>query len=823
MKAAAVADLVTLLWDEALLPAAARAERAAAGRFTDARDLARHLVQRGWLTPWQANQLILGRGRELLLGRYVLLERVGQGGMGQVFKARHRLLERTDAVKVIHPKIVSQPHAVQRFLREAKATARLSHPHLITVHDAGENGGRYYMAMEFVPGTDLAKLVGRLGPLPWPQVSRILHQAALGLQHAHERGLVHRDLKPSNLLLTEATGQVKILDLGLARILEDADIGTADRLTSERVIMGTPDYMAPEQALDTHRVDIRADLYSLGCTAYHLLAGQVPFPGGANVEKLLRHQLEQPRPLEQLRPDLPPGLLDTVRRLLEKDPAQRYQTPTELAQALVSLFAAGPAGAATEAHRPSAGEAAPAPCAPGPAGAASAAPAHTGGAPALPSLLPLPAIPALPSTGVALDTGQAGSLRHGLSAGAPEPEPGTAIRAEAQPTLPAPRWRRASRVAVAGLGGLVVVTIVLLTRGWFSGGSAPPDPGGAENQGSVPLGGKPIVAAQSWSLDWKAGPTLGPPADLVQAGALFGVALSPDGKRVAMTGGNYDHLTQPGFVLLVEWGSGNWQLLGNPRHAGSRVAFSPDGKTLVSVTGDVTDQRAPVAGDVTFWEVAPRKERKTVPALPGGIHQLAMAPGGKWVAVAGVNAGLKLLDLPAGQDRGNVEHLGKRDFTALAVSPDGLFLALGDVDGALEVSETAGKAGRCRIPPPPKKVAALSGLAFRPGGAEVVGTTGVPAGQSAEIRGWDVTNKQLKWFVRCGDSHIFAMALAPDGRTLATGDQDGYVQLWDLETRKKLQSWKGHSSAVYAVDFDGAGTTLASASADGKVRIWLGR
>src|SRR5262249_32199075 len=201
------------------------------------------------------------------------------------------------------PDFLTHPAAVDRFLREARAAARLNHPHVVRVHDAGEVGGRYFLALEYVPGADLGRIVPGEGPQPIAPGCPVPFQAALGLQHAQERGMVHRDIKPSNLLWSEEARLVKILDLGLARLGPVSPVDPA--LTGEGVVMGTPDYMAPEQALSAHSVDIRADLYSLGCTAYHLLAGHVPFLGGDAAEKSLRHRLERPAPLARVRPGLP--------------------------------------------------------------------------------------------------------------------------------------------------------------------------------------------------------------------------------------------------------------------------------------------------------------------------------------------------------------------------------------------------------------------------------------------------------------------------------------------------------------------------------------
>ncbi|MBX9627321.1 MAG: serine/threonine protein kinase [Gemmataceae bacterium] len=274
---------------------------------------------------------------------YELLDYLGDGGMGRVYKARQVRLDRLVAVKIVRPDRLARPGAVERFEREARAVAKLDHPNIVRIHDANEAGDVHFLVMEYLAGTDLSRMVDLRGPLPVAEACEYARQAAVALGHAHERGLVHRDVKPANLMV--CGGVVKVLDLGLARLRvldaddEDgppADPGAEveDTLTRDGVAMGTPDYMAPEQALDTAGADIRADLYSLGCTLYAVLTGEVVFPGGDPLEKARRHAAEEPAPLNVVRPEAPPRLAAVVARMMAKDPAARYQTPAEVAAAL---------------------------------------------------------------------------------------------------------------------------------------------------------------------------------------------------------------------------------------------------------------------------------------------------------------------------------------------------------------------------------------------------------------------------------------------------------------------------------------------------------
>lgn len=331
--------------------------REMAGKNIPARDLARSLIERDWLTAFQANQILTGKGQSLLLGPYVLMARIGTGGMGEVFKSRHRRLLRICAVKVIGHNLLENNTARERFIREAEAAAQLSHPNIVAVHDAGVDGERYYLSMEFIDGLDMSKLLQQCGPLPVALACDFIRQAALGLHHAHEQGYVHRDIKPQNLLVAPKGGLksvdsrsigwlagaiIKVLDMGLVRHQAATAEATEMALTQRGIVIGTMDYVAPEQARNARSVDRRADLYSLGCTLYHLLAGQPPFAGGQALEKLLRHQTDEAPPLSSRRPDVPPRVIQIIKRLMAKQPEQRYSTGLELVHELTAVSSSNP-------------------------------------------------------------------------------------------------------------------------------------------------------------------------------------------------------------------------------------------------------------------------------------------------------------------------------------------------------------------------------------------------------------------------------------------------------------------------------------------------
>jgi WD40 repeat protein len=276
--------------------------------------------------------------------RYRILRLLGAGGMGAVYLAEHDVMRRPVALKVINRTFTANPAAVERFRREIRAAARLQHPHIVAAYDAEQAGETHFLVMEYVEGVSLDRLVRERGPLPVAEACAYARQAALGLQHAHEKGLTHRDIKPHNLIRT-ADGTVKVLDFGLAAVA--AEPGDRALTTVTNVVMGTPDFIAPEQAENTHAADARSDVYSLGCTLYYLLTGRPPFPRPSTLLTLLAHREESPPPLAAARPDAPAGLAAVLDRMTAKAPADRYPTAAEVAAALTPFVDQG--------HGPSAG------------------------------------------------------------------------------------------------------------------------------------------------------------------------------------------------------------------------------------------------------------------------------------------------------------------------------------------------------------------------------------------------------------------------------------------------------------------------------------
>jgi serine/threonine protein kinase len=290
--------------------------------------LSEQLVDLGYLNRWQAEQLRRGHTK-FTLGPYRILDAIGHGGMGYVFKGEHVLLGRIEAIKVL-PKSQMDPRSIEAFCREIRAQAQLDHPNLVRLSFADKEGETYFLVTEFVPGSDLRRLVRHHGPLSERQAALVISQAAEALAYAHDRDLVHRDVKPGNLLVTPE-GRTKLTDLGLASFSSDAGPASA---TETRHIVGTPDFIAPEAIAAPGEVKRSSDIYSLGCTLYYAVTGKVPFPGGVTRDKLRRHLDEAPLTPLLFTPNLDPALAELIAAMMHKKPAERISSAAEVVQQL---------------------------------------------------------------------------------------------------------------------------------------------------------------------------------------------------------------------------------------------------------------------------------------------------------------------------------------------------------------------------------------------------------------------------------------------------------------------------------------------------------
>jgi len=295
------------------------------------------LIQNKYLTQWQSENIFSGKYKGFFLGKYKLLRSIGAGGMSSVYLAVHTLLERQVAIKVLpKSRVTSDSSYLERFLLEAQAVAALDHPNIVRAYDVDTEGNSiYYLVMEYIDGPDLLSLVKKEGPLDWFRAAKYIRQAALGLQHAHEAGLIHRDMKPANLLVDKEDG-IHVLDLGLARFTDEKRASLT--LTYDENVLGTADYLAPEQARNSHNVDARADIYGLGCTLYYLLVGHVPFPEGTLAQRIAAHQKRMPARIQDERPEVPDSLIEICWKMMAKDPNDRQQTAEEVSDDLTRFL-----------------------------------------------------------------------------------------------------------------------------------------------------------------------------------------------------------------------------------------------------------------------------------------------------------------------------------------------------------------------------------------------------------------------------------------------------------------------------------------------------
>jgi WD40 repeat protein/serine/threonine protein kinase len=796
-------DLAQALRTLRLLEAAQLAELPALkARWPEPRALARELIGRGWLTPYQVNQLFLGRGAELLLGSYLLLERLGEGGMGLVFKARNWKVGTHVAVKIIRKERLNSADAVRRFQREIRLASRLSHPNIVAALDADTAGGNHFLVMEYVAGTTLSKLVEKRGRLPVAEACDLVRQAALGLQHAHEKGLVHRDIKPANLLVSAPTpaapfGVVKLLDLGLARVLESQEADDkSSTVTQEGTLMGTPDFMAPEQSKGSVPIDIRADLYSLGCTLYFLLAAQVPFPRGTLGQKIVRHLYAEATPLEQLRPDVPPGIAAVVRRLMAKRPADRYPTPAALADVLA-------AGGETNLPPTSA----PAPA--GPNWAEVVAPSQS------PSTLRRRARRRRLLLGMLIVLGLTGLvLALVLSRRPPRDGPGEGDGAAAE------LRRLEARLGRRGEDPGQLRDSVLAFRRKHAG-TAPalqaagllarlPSPLDSLREEDVPPAEKAAALARLRVTTPEGGQGPAPRLVAVLGDSRFqhwasnvrAVAWSPDGQVVASGGDDWGiDLREPATGKLVRALTGHQGVI-------YALGWSPDSSRLASASAD---------GSVRLWRRSDGREALTLKGHAGPVFAVGWSPDGRHLASGGNDALVRLWDPATGDElrqlKGSAGVLRALAFAPRrAGAPEGsapAWLASAGDDRIVRVWDLASGDLVARLE---GHTGAVQGLAFLPDRRLVSGDV------NGDIKVWDVAGQKEQPGWGGPKGNIRQLTLSPDGQTLGACTPSG-IFLWSIARGKGIGQ-VSPKAAEHSASFSPDGKTLVTGSLDVRVKLW---
>lgn len=774
-------------------------------QFPEPRDLARELMKRGWLSAYQLNLLMQGRGGELVLGSYVLQERIGEGGMGQVFKARHQKMGRLVAVKVIRKEKLSNPDAVRRFQREIRTAAQLNHVNVVMALDAAQVGDTHLFVMEYVDGTDLAGVVKQRGPLPVAEACNYVLQAAHGLHHAFERGLVHRDIKPSNLLLTSAatpTGVqpvVKLLDLGLARAVGDTQAQQDQSVTGEGIVLGTPQFMAPEQSRDSRSADIRADLYSLGCTLYFLLAGRPPFQGETATDTVLKHHLDAPPEVTKLRPDVPSAVAGIIRKLMAKRPEDRYQAPAELIAALEAVLLKG--GLAKKS-----------------------------------GLKSVQAMPSLVGTG-----GTTTMPLAGIQA------PVTSRLTQILKRIDR-RWLVATIAACTLLFGLIALSIALLSRGKnpLFDKASPLDQLSRE---AIPqperLPGLPqeVVAVLG---EQRAG----------HITSARGLARSPDGNRVVSVGDRALRIWDANSMRLqhVFMGQGD---------AFTAAAFSADGKLLVA--GDAGGQ----IWQWEVASFASKEPTISSALVKTTIRLVAFSSDGKQLHVVGQEGSYVLWNLDKQQSAGQTQLQDMVFGSSLAVSSQAKYLAVGRTDGKARLwnLQQYPPTVHADVPVPGKHISslefssdektlaigctdgvlllwnvaesklknqvdeqklnsAIGPMAFVSDEIVLCSCLTMQAGQFSGLlvlvdlkkpKGEPLASIPVAAVIPC-------LTLNPKNQTFVFGCGDGTVQFWSVAknklTRNNVLQGEGHNGYVTSTVFMPDGKALVTGSKDGTVRIW---
>lgn len=780
---------------------------------TDPKQLAQLLIRTGLLTPFQAGQLLQGKWRNFILtGKYKLLDVLGSGGMGQVFLCEHILMQRKVALKVMPSDRTKNPSDVQRFLREAQALASLHHPNIVQAYDVDRSDKLLYLVMEYVEGYSLHELVKEKGPLEVGRAAGYIAQAAAGLQHAHEAGWVHRDIKPGNLLVDQ-TGTVKILDLGLACLLGD-DTPSPTMEYEEKTILGTADYLSPEQAVSSHDVDIRADIYSLGATFYFLLTGQAPFPTGSVAQKLIWHQMRDPQPVRELRPEVPEGMVAVLGKMMAKDPKQRYQQPWDVVGALQSFCQLDPVPlSSTE------------------LGSALRRLSHDGSHPSV----------NLPSTsGIVPTAPPTGAIQ-------PEPAPDLPGQQEARvdtASLSASETaeeERAPRHVAKKKSGHPIVIVVASAAILLAGI--------AITYALITMSGKSDQPGTPTSPVALGGPQ---PGKTSPSSPATTQRVTPTQRQPATGRDPVKPPVVPNPQIVVKhWPTPFQDDPGKPGEMWRTAAHGAPVEALLFLSKGTRLLSAGHDKTIRLWDLETHHELKKYEGHTNSIRGLALTPDEKYFLSASYDGTARLWEIESGkQVRTFNGHKG--EVTCVACSPDGQSVLTGGGDGTVRLWELAtGKPVREMS----KAADRVTAVLFTADGQQAVSATmakkvdfwDIGSGEhlrqlevpdivwrmgtspdgswlllptGSQLRQWSLPSARYGPLIETKQTRLSGGSYTPSGRHVLAVGMDKAVCVYDRESGKQVVSLTGHEEHVWCVLPSPGGRYAATSSKDSTVRLW---
>ncbi|QDU63644.1 Serine/threonine-protein kinase PrkC [Planctomycetes bacterium Pan216] len=736
-----------------------RALRAGLPENATAEALGKRLVTDGKLTSYQASMIYQGRGKNLSIGDYVLVDKLGKGGMGVVFRAYHRHMDREVALKVLPSSAVGTKEKVQRFRREVKAAAKLFHQNVVTALDASESRGIHYLVTELVEGPNLTDLVDKRGPLTVPDAIKAIIDAGRGLAYAHDKGIVHRDVKPGNMLI-DPDGVVKVLDMGLARFESEVAEEADEKLTVSGMVLGTIDYIAPEQATSTKAADARADIYSLGCTLHYLLIGRAIYKGVTPYQKIRAHVYEPTPKLSELRADVPKSLDAIFERMVAKDPSDRYQSMNEVVAELEScLNATATISLAKDS-------------------------AATSTIDAVKWLQVVSATAGAPTEEIDSRTDE--RTQESLRSSDYDSSVDVATSSDSSPL----HRRRAGWVLPTVIGSLVIVIGMLATRliansrqrdrGETGRVTAAPERSSSVLNESGLAGDPDTVAPVEISLPM-ADPPIG--ADIPFEGALGGAPTAFWGRVTTLAynrrGTIFVASGMDGQVRLGDASKGRWLRSLPVRFSGwhQSAAFSPS-EEVVAVADSMS---------IHLFDSHSGELIRTFNHEGGKAASLAYSPDGRKLAVGQFDGSVTLVSAETGQQLVEPGGGGTARNWQIVFSPDGETLATINSKGVRLRGVNHWKAPVTSF----ATDSLIGGIAFSP-----TDSRRLLVGVGPVARWWDVKTRR-RLFEWTSDSSFYCVALWPDGQTVVSGDSLGNIRRWEATSGELL--WEQNISTAPCV------------------------